>query len=119
VLKLQGRIGEAGAAYLRALALDPVLATARDDLRKGRTDEAKAAYLRALTVDPALSSVRDELRALDWDEGDSAALHAALASVDGIAPPRGRRPSLIEQVDAARDGAQWALAARCYRASSR
>jgi tetratricopeptide (TPR) repeat protein len=70
---------------------------------------------RWLALDAALSAARDELRALGWEEGDGTELQAALASLDGFAVPR-RRPSLIEQADAARDARQWELAARCYRA---
>jgi tetratricopeptide (TPR) repeat protein len=72
---------------------------------RGRIDEAKAAYLRALALDPAFAAARDELRALGWEEGDGTELQAALAPLDGVAVPRRRRPSLIEQADAARDAA--------------
>jgi glycosyltransferase involved in cell wall biosynthesis/tetratricopeptide (TPR) repeat protein len=83
---------------------------------QGRADEAKAAYLRALALDSALVTARDELRALGWDEKDSGVLQTALASLGGVEPPRRLWPSLIEQADAARDAEQWRLAARRYRA---
>lgn len=115
------KLVQAEAAYRRALVYAPRVADTHVQLGhvlklQGRTDEAKAAYLRALALDPALAAARDELQALGWEEGDGAELKAALASLDGLAPPRRRRPSPIEQADAARDAGQWALAARHYRA---
>jgi tetratricopeptide (TPR) repeat protein len=113
------KLAKAEAAYRRALLYAPRIADTHLQLGhvlklQGQIDEAKAAYLRARALDPELSFARDELRALGWEEG-GAELPAALASLDGAAPPRRRRPSLIEQADAARDAAQWTLAIRCYR----
>jgi len=84
---------------------------------QGRIDGAKEAYLRALALDPALSPAGEELRALGWEEADGAELKAALASLEANRVPRRRRRSLIQRGDAARDAAQWALASRYYRAA--
>jgi len=82
-----------------------------------RISEAKAAYLLALALDPALAPARDELRALGCEEVEGTELKAALDSLEGVLAPRRLRPSLIERADAARDAGLWAAAVRYYRAA--
>jgi len=115
------KLARAETAYRRALIYAPRVADTHLQLGhvlklQGRTDEAKAAYVRALALDPTSVAAGAELRALGWEEGDGSGLKEALALLNGVAAPRRGQPSWIEQADAARDAAQWVLAARCYRA---
>ena len=130
VLKESGRLDEAEVAYRLSIAqeprtADPYLHLGHTLKLQGRREEAERAYVEALTLDPTSPHAKNELTALGWEE-DRVSELAATTPVRKAVPAgpanrawgavvNDRRPSTITLADRARDGGDWATAARLYR----
>jgi tetratricopeptide (TPR) repeat protein len=111
------------AVALDPSAADPHLQLGHVLKLQGKIEEAQAAYLRAFALDPSMPYPLQELRGLGWSEAQTAGLRGAVAPNlrdDGIVnqphPVSMRRKlSLIHRADSARDARQWERAAQLYR----